>query len=283
MKSLDNLSLEGKMDLLKRIQEDAKLVFSDYSDELSVLIKDKDEKIRDKAVLCLWEYPATHFLNELIRIAKNDESNHVRCNALITLGRYIYEGSMKPYDLSLNNDINSNGEISVQNYNRTKEFLLSVHLSDKKSMDERRYALESLSFSQEKEIINLIEKAYTHKELAMKLSAINSMGRNESPKWQDILLKEIKSNNKSIQLASIQAAGQRRLIEAGEDLLKLSYSKDKEILMKTMRALGQTGWGDAFDRLYELSGSDDEEIQQTANEAMEEWHTNSSFSKEDKP
>jgi hypothetical protein len=270
MNSLDNLNnmdKKGKLEFLSIIEEDEERFFHDYTDELNLLIHDKDSEIKAKAILCLWNYPSTHFLNFLLDTADNDPNESVRKNSIVILGRFIFEGSMEGYDLELNDPITTD-DITIEDYNKVKNILLEIYKQGKRDKDERRYALEALSFASEEEIENLIFKAYESDDKLFKQSAIFSMGRNGNLKWNDIILKELKNPDKDLQLEAIRAAGEARIDKACSKLVELTYSEDQEILKSAIWSLGQTGCG--TDRLYELSENSNIDIQELAHAAIEE-------------
>lgn len=275
MKSLDKLTNQEKLELLQQIEEDEERFFQDYSDELEILIKDRDEQIRSKAVLCLWDYPTPCFLKILIDISKNDKSEIVRSKSIITLGRYIYEGCMDGYDLALNQEIDAE-QVTEDDFKLTRKFLLEVYKNQNKSINERRHSLEALSFINDEDIKDLIKQAYNSTEKVMKQSAIYSMGRNsnDNNEWDALLLKELSNPDKDIQIQAVRAVGESKLEKSGPNIIELTYSDDKSLKVESIWALGQIGWKNAFDRLYELSESDDPEIHRVADEAIDEWHSN---------
>ena len=275
MSALDELKGMNKKEKIKFlciIEEDEERFFHEFTEELNFLVHDPDNEIKAKAILCLWDYPTTHFLNYLLDSANNDPDETVRNNSIIVLGRYIFEGSMEGYDLELNDPLSSE-DITPEDFYKVKNTLLSIYKDQKRTIDERRHALEALSFSSENDIWDLIDKAYNHDDKKFKLSAIFSMGRNSNMRWNDILLKELNSTDIDLQLEAIKAAGEGRVEKAGPELLKLTHSDNPDITKEAIWSLGQTGWEDAFDRLYELSESKDKEIQEIADEAIEEWHS----------
>ncbi len=272
VEEISGMNKKEKMDFINVVEEDEERFFHDYSEELNILIHDPDNEIKAKAILCLWDYPTTHFLNFLLDAAHDDLGKQVRENSIIVLGRFIFEGSMEGYDLELNNPI-ATEDITIDDYNKVKNTLLNIYKDNKRTVDDRRLALEALSFSSEDEIEELIKDAYNNKDKSFKQSAIFSMGRNGNIRWNDIILIELKNTDTDLQREAIKAAGEGKVDKAGPELLKLTYSDDPDIVKLSAWSLGQTGWEDAFNRLYELSESKDHEIQVIADEAIEEWHS----------
>jgi HEAT repeat protein len=163
-------------------------------------------------------------------------------------------------------------ELPQEDFERVHQFLLGIYRDETKSRDERRFAIEALSFLSDEEIMGIIAEAYAHPDPKMKLSAIFAMGRNSNERWGDILLKEIYSPERVLQLEAIRAVGEARWDAAGPDLARLTYAEDRDVQLEAVWALGQTSWEHAFDWLEELSlMSSDPEMREVAEIAMEEW------------
>ncbi len=269
---LKSMNKKEKINFLNIIEEDEERFFHDFTEELNFLVHDPDNEIKAKAIPYLWDYPSTHFLNYLLDSANNEPDETVRNNSIIVLGRFIFEGTMEGYDLELNDPLRSE-DITPEDFFKVKNTLLSIFKDQKRTIDERRHALEALSFSSENGVWNLIDEAYNHDDKKFKLSAIFSMGRNSNIRWDDILLKEFNNTDIDLQLEAIKSAGEGKVEKAGPALLKLTYSDNPDITKEAIWSLGQTGWENAFDRLYELSESKDREIREIADEAIEEWHS----------
>ena len=265
---------EERIALLKRIIESPDYM-TDYSPVLCDYLDDPEPEVRLLALQGLWDYPEPDLIPLLFAAAKNDPDEQVRCQAIVTLGRYVYEGEMADYDFDFDptDEIMRLGELSKEDFLKVKDFLLGVYRDDGKTLDERRFAVEALSFCSDQDVLTIIDEAYAHPDLKMKLSAIFSMGRNGNARWTENILKELYNPDRELQREAIRAAGEVGLTEAGKDLWRLTYSDDREIQLEAIWALGQTGWEGAFQRLDELSLlSTEPEIQETAEAALEAWY-----------
>jgi len=265
---------EERIALLKRIVE-----VPDYmTDDSPVLrdhLDDPEPEVRMLAIQGLWDYPDAEFIPLLFAAAENDPDEQVRCRAIITLGRYIYEGEMGDYDFDFGpmDEVMRLDELSKEDFLKVKEFLIAIYRDEGKTLDERRFAVEALSFLNAEEVFDIIEEAHAHPEPKMKLSAIFGMGRSGNMRWTEVILNELQNPNPDLQREAIRAAGEAGLTDAGKDLWRLTYSEDRETQLEAIWALGQSGWEGAFDRLDELSlDSVDPEIQETAEAALEEWY-----------
>jgi HEAT repeat protein len=246
----------------------------DYLPVLREYLDDEDAEVRALAVENLWDYPEPDLIDVLIDKAEHDPSPDVRCKAIVTLGRYIYEGEMADYDFDWGDmeEVMRAEELPQADFLRVRSFLIGLYRDPDKSLDERRYAVEALGFHTDDEVFSIIEEAYAHPDPKMKMSAIFAMGRSGNVRWTDTILRELANPQKELQTEAIRAAGEIGLEEAGKDLWRLTYSEDRDIKLEAIWALGQTGWEGAFERLDELTiMGEDGEIREVAEDALEEW------------
>jgi len=269
----DQLSKEERTQLLGRIVEGEDF-FTDYLPVLRDFLDDEEAEVRKLAITGLWDYPEPEMIGVLLDKAENDPDEGARCRAIVTLGRYILEGMMANYDFDWGpmTEIVREDELPTEDFLRVKGFLLGLHRNPEKTLDERRFAVEALSFLTSPEVSKIIEEAYAHPDQKMKMSAIFAMGRNGSANWHDTILDELHSPTRELQLEAIRAAGEAGFDGAGKHLWRLTYSDDRDVKLEAIWSLGQTGWEGAFDRLDDLAFfSEDEETQNTAELALEEW------------
>ncbi len=282
-KSRDQLSKDEKIQFLNRIVE-GKDYLTNYLPVLKDFLYDEEAEVRKLAITGLWDYPKPEMIEMLFDKAENDPDEGVRCKAIVTLGRYIYQGTMADYDFDWEpmEERMREDELPEEDFLRVKEFLLGIYGNQDKTLDERRYAVEALSFLTDPEILDIIEEAYNHPDTKMKMSAIFAMGRNGALNWEPIILDELHNPVKELQLEAISAAGEASFEGAGEDLLQLTYSDDRDVRLEAIWALGQTGWEGAFERLDELTYSgEDAEIRETADLTLEDWYLYSGALDED--
>jgi HEAT repeat protein len=236
-------------------------------------LDDEDPQVRAAAIRGLWYAPDPALLDRLIAIAERDPSPLVRARAISGLGIYMYEGEMADYDFDWGPmpEILREDELAQADFERARDFLLSVYADETRSLDERRFAVESLGFLSDPEIADLVEEACNRPEREMKISALFAMGRSGLVRWTEILKRELYNPDHDVQREAIRAVGEIGLDKLGKDLWRLTYADDRETMLEAIAALGQTGWEGAFMRLDELTGDPDQEIAQVAEEALEEW------------
>jgi HEAT repeat protein len=269
----DQLSKEEKIQFLKRIVE-GEDYFTDYLPVLNDFLDDEEAEVRKLALTGLWDYPTPEMIEVLFDKAENDPDEKVRCRAITTLGRYIYEGEMADYDFDWGSlkEIMCEDELPQEDFLQVKEFLLGFYRDQEKTLDERRFAVEALGFLTDPEVFEIIEEAYAHPDKKMKMSAIFAMGRSGNVRWEDAILDELHSPVKELQIEAIRAAGESGFEGAGRVLQRLTYSDDRDVKLESIWALGQTGWEGAFERLDELTYlGEDAEIREAAELALEDW------------
>jgi HEAT repeat protein len=267
-----DLTPEERIAFLESLLENS----APWTDNASIFIQflnDEDPQVRALAIRGLWYYPEPALIDQLIEMAEQDPSPLVRARAISGLGIYMYEGEMADYgfDFGPMTEILREEELPQADFARVKEFLLNVHADGTRSLDERRFALEALSFLSDSETADLVEEAYNQPEREMKISALFAMGRSGLIRWTDILQRELYNDDWDIQREAIRAVGEIGLDELGKDLWRLTYADEREVMLEALAALAQTGWEGAFDRIDELTLDPDQEIALAAEEAMDEW------------
>jgi HEAT repeat protein len=231
-------------------------------------LDDPDPDVRIQAVETLSESNDPQSITRLIDLSQADPAPDVRGASLLALGQYIYLGVISDYETD-NPDLFE--EIPQEDYERVRAFLLVVYRDPARPLDEKRCAVEALSFGGGDDVLQAIDELYALPQKEAKLSALRAMGRSGAVRWLDIVARELYSEDADIQLEAIDAAGEMSADSLGKDLLRLTYADDRDVVLGALWALGQTGWDGAFDRLDEMSLHSDLEVREIADEAMDEW------------
>jgi len=267
----------GKKDKLRLLERiiDGEDFLTDYSEVLEELLKDEDPEVRAMAVRGLWDYPYPRFIDTLFDLALHDPAQEVRSQAIVTLGRYIYEGEMADYDFKLELPEGFEDflepELPEEDFLRVKNFLFTIFKDEQQPLSSRRSAIEALAFLSDPEILDLIEEAYNHPDPRMKVSAIFAMGRNGHQRWHPIILKELSNPDINIRYEAVRAAGEAYVEEATPILMELAEKgQDKDLRMEAIWALGKTGGKKAEPLLESLTLSEDKDIREVAEAALEE-------------
>ncbi|HID62466.1 MAG TPA: hypothetical protein EYP49_06950, partial [Anaerolineae bacterium] len=245
---------------------------TDYWPVLRDYLEDEDAEVRSLALDGLWDYPVPELITPLLEMVRNDPSQEVRSKAIVTLGRYIYEGTMADYDFDWGamEELMREDELPEEDFLRVKDFLLELVRDEGQSLDSRRFAIEALSFLNEPAVQDLIEAAYAHPDVKMKVSAVFAMGRQGDRRWADTLLKELDSEVKELQYEAVRAAGEAGLDKAVPRLKELALDDDKDLRLEAIWALGRIGGEGVSEFLYDLADDADEEVREMAEAALEE-------------
>lgn len=252
--------------------------FHDFSQEIEAYLEDEDAEVRTKAVQCLWDYPEPAYIDVLIDVAENDPNAKVRHKAIVTLGRFIYEGEMADYDYDWG--IYGEDDLPQEDFERVYAYLMGLIEDESRPLDERRYAIEAISFYHTPEVLDVIEQAYHHPEKQMKISAVFAMGRNGNlRRWEDYILEALYSPDRDLEFEAVRAAGNAHLESANRQLMRIAAGADddKNLRIAAIWSLGQLGLEESFMLLDELRWDSDEEIREVAEAAFDEWMIFSQF------
>ena len=243
-------------------------------------LNDQNPRVRAQAIKELSEHRNPIVVRRLIDLAQHDPALQVRCAAISGLGDFVYREEGLVCDTEPNLDSIGADSQDMSDFGRVCRFLLAVYQDQDRPPEEKRQAVESLSYSSSDTVERLIADLYARPEKEAKCSALLAMGRNGSTRWVEVMRQEIHSSDRDLQLAAIDATGEIGLESFGKDLWRLTYAEDKGVMLAALWSLGQTGWDGAFERLDELTLHKDPEVRQIADEAMEEWLFYNGFASE---
>ena len=242
---------------------------------LSLLLEDlhhPNPRVRMLAVREVADDADDRALAALLELAAGDPALEVRCAAILALGDLTYTIGMTCLDPE--DELEEwCGQVALRpaDLERVRDFLLSVYYDQGRTLDERRYAVESLSHMADGVVEDVVAELYARPEVEAKISALKAMGWNGARRWERPLRQAFLHPNREIMIEAIHAAGESGLEELGQELWSLTYVEDKDIALAAVWALGQTGWEGAFERLDELTLDPDPQVRECADEAMEEW------------
>jgi len=271
----NKLSKQDKIVLLKRLIENED-VFNNNQSTFRLYLSDDDPEVRILAIQGLWDYPALDLIDHLIDIAQHDPDQQVRNQAILALGRYVYEGEMADYDFDWGEleTIVRESELPEEYYQRVVTFLLDIARDLSAPLDERRFSLEALGFSTQPDIVDLVEQVYQEPQVEMKASALFAMGRSGLARWDRYVLAELKSPIPQLQLEAVRAAGELFLDEATPTLMALVRSaSDQSLRHEAIWALGHMASLEAWQFLDDIAQdpTEDEETRQLAEAALDEY------------
>jgi HEAT repeat protein len=232
--------------------------FEVYFDPVFLLgLGDEDAEVRASAINGLWENEDPSLIGPLVHLLRTDEAVGVKAAAATALGRFVYLGAVE--------DIDQHQALLAE------EVLLDTIHRSAEDIEVRRRAVESIAFSSEPAVAQIIENAYYDDNEKMQVSAIFAMGRSADAHWRPQVIAELESDNSEIRFEAARASGE---LEAGEAVSKLieliEDDPDLQVQEMAIWALGRIGGPAAREALEECLESEVESIALAAEEALDE-------------
>jgi HEAT repeat protein len=219
-------------------------------------LQDADAVVRATAVEGLWEDRNPRLIGPLLTMLRSDPSPRVRAAAAAGLGRYVLAGELEELETPLEARVLS-------------ELLTTVYLKGE-SLDVRRRALESASYSGAPEVADALRQAYLHVDEKMRLSAVLGMGRSCDLRWRPILLRELKGSSIAMRYEAVLACGELGFQESVPVLGEMLHDPDRQVVSACIWALGQIGGNAARQLLLDAYEGADEDSQVALDEALAE-------------
>lgn len=231
---------------------------------LRIVLDDASSRVRLLAVAGLWEESDESLIGPLIDLLHNDPSQEVRAAAAEALGVYVLAGEVD--------------EIDQAQAMRVEEALLSILGNEAEPLGVRCRALESIAYSGEMGVRQLIDDGYYSPDEEMRVSALVAMARSADIRWRDAAQAELLSPDVAMRIAAVRAVGELEHRDALPDLFELLADEEKAVRLAVLFALGRIGGKEAVEILSAAAASEDEEEAAAAEEALEEalFYANSS-------
>jgi HEAT repeat protein len=266
----------GKQEKLQEIESirGHELDAEQARERLTSLILDADEDVRAEAAAAVWEHSDEEGLvQHVLRLSIEDASARVRAKALTALGRIIYEGSISGADESSYQPDELLGEPSAELFKKVLAHLLATVSDEKRTLDERRFALEATGFlGHDPRIQELMRTFWARPEAGARLSAIFAMGRSGDQRWAGPIQEAIASKDEELRLQGIWAAGEAEIKAAGDALVRIvSGSKDRDERIAAIDAASRLGGESVAKLLLAIAEHDeDPELREAAAAGLEE-------------
>jgi HEAT repeat protein/uncharacterized tellurite resistance protein B-like protein len=223
---------------------------------LRVVINDSNPSVRQSAIQGLWGEASIDMIGPFVQFLHNDPDTGVRAAAATGLGPYILAGELEELDSAL--------------AMRAEEALLAVLNNNEEPLEVRRRALESIAYSSEAGVRQLIEDGYYSADEMMRVSAVFAMGRSADVRWRGLVRAELRSPSADMRAEAAIATGELGAKSAVEDLAELLQDRVERVRLAAIFALGQVGGDVARDLLEVVLLSDNELEVETAEIALEE-------------
>lgn len=244
--------------IIQELLEIAEVNFEvDFDPVFLTALGDEDAEVRAGAIKSLWEYEKPALIAPLIHLLKMDEAAIVREAAATALGKFIYLRELE--------------EIDIHEANLAEEALLEVIYQETETLDVRRRAVESIAYSSNPGITEIIENAYYDDDEKLQVSAVFAMGRNADARWIPQVLAELDSPKAELRFEAARACGELEAKEAVDKLaVMIEEDPDQETQEMAIWALGRIGGPFAREILEACLESDNEAFVLAAEEALDE-------------
>jgi len=252
-----SMAVERRRQIINFLMEVAEASFEvNFGLVFRFCLGDEDEEVRAAAIEGLWEDHDPALLNPLISLLRDDPSISVRAGAAAALGRYVLLGELD--------------KIKARPFALVREALLETIHSSFEDQTVRQRAIESIAYSGDEGVREIIEAAYYHEDQRMRTSAVFAMGRSADPYWSDLVINELQSSRPEMRYEAAMASGELELAAATPLLANLVNDPDREVLEAAIWALGQIGGNEARRILYDCYREGDEFLCEAVEEALEQ-------------
>jgi len=239
--------------LVERAQEDISLQLGRL---LRLALTDDDAGVRQIAVEGLWDDEQGDLIGPFVYMLDNDPEEAVRAAVACALGPYVLAGELDELDAAL--------------AMRAEEALLSILNNETEPLAVQCRALESIAYSGETGVRQLIEDAYYSPYEEMRISALYAMGRSADVRWRGLVRAELQNPSSSMRAGAAIACGELEARTATEDLLLLLNDEEEDVRLAAIFALGRIGGREAREALQSVAGSEFQIEAAAAEDALEE-------------
>ena len=228
----------------------------DFTAIFRLALHDPDAAVRASAIEGFGEDEDARLIPQLARFLLEDEAEEVRVMAAQCLGHFVLLGELE--------------KIRPQPFEMACEALLAAHHNPQETMEVRRRALESLAYASLPALPEMLQMAYSHPEVLLRLSAVFAMGRSADPRWKEAVIQELHNPDPSMRYEAARACGELVAAAALHELVELTEDVDSEVQEAALWALGQIGGELARGTLERHLHSTNEALQEAANAALNE-------------
>jgi hypothetical protein len=229
----------------------------DFGAFLRIAVDDSDPVVQRFAVVGLGEEGASvDLMGRYIQLLKSAQDVDLRAAAAAALGAYILDGELEELDAAM--------------AMRAEQALMAVLTDPQEPAAVQSRALESIAFSGELGVRQLIEDAYYSPDETRRLSALVAMGRSADVRWRRLARAELTNPDSAMRAQAAFACGELEAKSALPDLLQLLLDNDQTVRLAAMFALSHIGGSQAREALQAIYESGDDGESYAAEQALEE-------------
>lgn len=257
---LDGLDDSGRFTLVGALQ-DAMLDGGglEFTAVFSAALRDDDLPVRGLAATSLASCETPEATAALLSTARStQEDDVVRTEAVAALGEVALRVEL--------------GWASSEDAGAVVSTLRTIAEDAREESEVRAAAVAAAAVAHEEWVAALIEESYASDDEALRLGAIQAMGRNADPIWLPQLEAALFADSPDERSAAAAATGELGLEDGTAMLLDLLDEdlSEIEVVIAVVRALGQIGGEDAMERLAEMRTHPDEQLREAVHEALED-------------
>ncbi len=280
---LDSKSLQQFMDAWRDVNLPRKLILLDallarldsdtvvsYEAIGRALLADADGEVRARAIALLAEVDDPRLTDSFVEILLHDANLAPRIEAATLLGEFVLLAELEKLDGALQRKI--------------EKALVAIVKSEEDSSLRKR-ALESLGYSSNVELMELIESAFERADPTWVASALRAMGRShDDERWREDVISMLLDTDARIRLAAVEAAGELLIEEASPIMIQAleDEEEDDDVASAAIWALSEIGGDDARVYLIHLiDQTEDEDLVEYLEDALENLNFNNDLNKFD--
>jgi HEAT repeat protein len=229
----------------------------DFGGFLRIAVDDSDSIVQRFAVNGLAEEGASvDLLGRYVQFLVAADDMDLRAAAAAALGSYILDGELEELDAAM--------------AMRAEQALMAVLTDPQAPAHVQAPALESIAYSGELGVRQLIEDAYYSPDEIRRLSALVAMGRSADVRWRRMVRAELTNPDPAMRAQAAYACGELEAKSALSDLLKLLSDREQQVRLAAMFALSHIGGPQARNALQSVQATGDEVEAFAAEQALEE-------------
>jgi hypothetical protein len=229
----------------------------DFGVFLRIAVDDADVVVQRIAVTGLAEEGASgDLLGRYVQFLQSADDVELRAAAAAALGAYILDGELEELDAAM--------------AMRAEQALMSVLADTREPALVKSRALESIAYSSELGVRQLIEDAYYSPDETRRLSALVAMGRSADVRWRRLARAELTNPDPAMRAQAAFACGELEAKSALPDLIHLLVDREQLVRLAAIFALGHLGGAQARDALQAIVNAGDEVESYAAEQALEE-------------
>jgi HEAT repeat protein len=251
------LPVQVRRNLVLALSEvaDTKVVM-DFTAIFRIATRDPDPEIRTAAVEGLNEVEDVRLVAEFIELLLHDPAPRVRQAAARSLANFVLLGELE--------------KIRPAPFNAAIEALRSAYTDPAEDRDVKRHAMESLAYTGEHHVPEMIAAAYDDADEDIRRSAVVAMGRSADKRWGETVRRELRNPDPAMRLEATRAIGELQLRAAAAEIVDLVEDADAKIRATALWSLGQMGGNLARKTLQRYANAEDQVLSEVAEQALQE-------------